>query len=121
DSGYSGLDLGQPYIGRWLGLSLLAGRRCDAASRFTFFKVETLYNINADVKGWRTKKGDPSNLPAQSMTGESGSPIQAEDAAPPVASTLAEEDAGVNLHVEDMDGLSPDFSTVPEPPARAAP
>ena len=75
------------------------------------------YNINADVEGWRTKKGDPSNLPAQSMTGESGSPIQAEDAAPPVASTLAEEGAGVNLHVENMDGLSPDFSTAAEPTA----
>ena len=63
------------------------------------------------------KKGDPSNLPAVSNAGESGSPIQAEDAAPPVAFTLAEEDAGVNLHVEDMDGLSPDFSTAPELPA----
>lgn len=75
------------------------------------------YNINADVEGWRAKKGDPSNLPAQSMTGESGSPIQAEAAAPPVTSRLAEEGAGVNLHVEDMDGLSPDFSTAAEPPA----
>ena len=75
------------------------------------------YNINADVAGWRTKKGAPSKLPAQSMTGESGSPIQAEDAAPPVTSTLAEEGAGVNLHVEDMDGLSPDVSIAGEPPA----
>lgn len=75
------------------------------------------YNINADVEGWRAKKGDPSNLPAQSMTGESGSPIRAEAAAPPVTSRLAEEGAGVNLHVEDMDGLSPDFSTAAEPPA----
>ena len=75
------------------------------------------YNINADVEGWRAKKGDPSNLPAQSMTGESGSPIRAEAAAPPVTSRLAEEGAGVNLHVEDMDGLSPDFSTAVEPPA----
>ena len=78
------------------------------------------YNINADVEGWRAKKGDPSNLPAVSNAGESGSPIQAEDAAPPVASTLAEEDAGVNLHVEDIDGLSPDFSTAPNLPPRRA-
>ena len=34
-----------------------------------------------------------------------------------MASTLAEEGAGVNLHVEEMDGLSPDFSTAAEPPA----
>ena len=72
---------------------------------------------NADVEGWRIRKGDPSKLPAQSMTGESGSPIRAEAAAPPVSSRLAEEGAGVNLHVEDIDGLSPDFSTAPEPPA----
>ena len=75
------------------------------------------YNINADVEGWRTKKGDPSNLPAVSNAGESGSPIQAEAAAPPVTSRLTEEGAGVNLHVEDIDGLSPDFSTAAEPPA----
>ncbi len=80
-------------------------------------KGNLFYNINADVEGWRAKKGDPSKLPAQSMTGESGSPIQAEAAAPPVTSRLAEEGAGVNLHVEDMDGLSPDFSTAAEPPA----
>ena len=87
--------------------------------RFTFEKGETL-SINADVEGWRAKKDDPSNLPAVSNAGESGSPIQAEDAAPPVASTLAEEGAGVNLHVEDIDGLSPDFSTAPNLPPRRA-
>ena len=56
------------------------------------------YNINADVEGWRTKKGDPSNLPAVSNAGESGSPIRAEAAASPVSSTMAEEGAGVNPH-----------------------
>ena len=50
------------------------------------------------IEGGRTRKGGPSNLPAQSMTGESGSPIRAEGAAPPVPSTMTEEDAGVNLY-----------------------
>ena len=61
-------------------------------------KGNLFYNISADVEGWRTKKGDPSNLPAVSNAGESGSPIQAEAAAPPVTSRLTEEGAGVNPH-----------------------
>ncbi len=80
-------------------------------------KGNLFYNINADVEGWRAKKGGSSSLPADSNTGVSEPPIQAEDAAPAVTSILAEEGAGVNLHVEDMDGLSPDFSTAAEPPA----
>ena len=69
-----------------------APRRGRARKRFAERR------INADVEGWRTKKDDPSKLPAQSMTGESGSPIRAEGAASPVSSTMAEEGAGVNPH-----------------------
>ena len=46
--------------------------------RFTFEKGETL-SINADVEGWRAKKGDSSSLPADSNAGVSEPPIQAED------------------------------------------
>ena len=73
-----------------------SSRRQEAFTKVP--ETELPVNINADVEGWRTKKGAPSNLPAQSMTGDSGSPIRAEGAASPVSSTLAEEGAGVNLH-----------------------
>ena len=61
-------------------------------------KGNLFYNINADVEGWRAKKGGSSSLPADSNTGVSEPPIRAEGAASPVSSTLAEEGAGVNLH-----------------------
>ena len=73
-----------------------SSRRQEAFTKDT--ETELPVNINTDADGWRTKKDDPSKLPAQSMTGESGSPIRAEGAAPPVSSSLAEEGAGVNLH-----------------------
>lgn len=75
------------------------------------------YNLNADVKGWRRKKGDPSNLPAQSMTGESGSPIREEPTGSPAVSMLPENGDGVNLHVEELPPFSPDYSPAAEAPA----
>ena len=74
------------------------------------------YNLNADVKGWRRKKGDPSNLPAQSMTGESGSPIREEPTGSPAVSMLPENGDGVNLHVEELPPFSPDYSPAAEAP-----
>lgn len=95
-----------------------SSRRQEAFTRVP--ETELPVNINADVEGWRTKKGDPSNLPAVSNAGESGSPIRAEGAAPPVPSTMTEEDAGVNLYAgRTSEGrFFPQKSPVSRPPSR---
>ena len=54
------------------------------------------YNLNADVDAWAQKSGS-SNLPAQSMAGESGPLLQ--DASASVASNIGTDADGVNLHI----------------------